>query len=187
MDGEDDTILLHQVEIDMEKVDTTGEEEEYPSNGQGDTIKGNKKKKVANCSPEIIDRIILPVPILHISEDFCVWSVESSDKAKEISKRDDDLKAFTNNKNLDTLHQFFNIFFSWISFCSECLDDKVKVDEKINSKKDVDGEISRQATNTDRKEDCVVGDGLGWSLLFRILKNEQKLATNDQLVDRRQQ
>ena len=69
MDGEDDTILLHQVEIDMEKVDTTGEEEEYPSNHQGDTIKGHKKKKVSYCSPEIIDRIILPVPILHISED----------------------------------------------------------------------------------------------------------------------
>ena len=78
----------------------------------------------------------------------------------------DDLKALTNDKNLDTLHQFFNIFFSWVSFSSECLDDKVEVDDKINSKKDVDGEISRQATNTDRKEDGVIGDGLGWSLLF---------------------
>ena len=129
---------------------------------------GHKKKKAANCSPEIIDRIILPVPILHISEDVCVWSVESSDKAEEISKRDDDLKAFTNDKNLDTLHQFFNILYCWISFCSECLDDKEEVDEEINAEKNVDSEISRQATNTDRKEDAVVGDGLGWSLLFRI-------------------
>ena len=168
MDGEDDTVLLHQVEIDMEKIDVAGNEKEYPSNDQWNKIKGDKKEKIADSSPKIIHWLILPVAILHISKNIRVRSIESSDESQEICKRNDDLKALTDDKNLYALHKFLNIFFCGISFGSECPDDKVEVDNEINSKKDVKGEISGQTPHTDGEKDDVVGDCLCWSLLLQI-------------------
>ena len=158
VDGEDDTVLLHQVEIDMEQVDVAGAEEENTSHSQGNTVEGNIENHIADGAPEIIHRLILPVSIFDIAKDIWVWSIVSSNEAEEIGKGDDDLKTFSNYKFLNTFSQFLKVFFCQISLNSESFDDKVEVDQEINAQKNVDGEISSQAPNTDWQEYGVVGD-----------------------------
>ena len=142
----------------MEKVDAAGEEQENCSKSQRNAIKDNKEEKIADGSPEIFYWLILPVTILYIPKDICIGSQESCNEAHEICKRDDDLKTFTNDKNLNTHYKLFNILFSRVSFCPKCLDDKVEVDEKIYAKKNINCKISCKTSNTHREKNCVIGD-----------------------------
>ena len=97
--------------------------------------------------------------------------MERGNETDKIGKRNDDFKAFPNNKNLYTLHKFFNIFFCRISFGSEGNNNKVEVDEEVNAKKDVDSKICCLSTNTHREKNCVVSDGYDIIIaVFYIIK-----------------
>ena len=152
----------------MEQVDTTGNKEEYCSNNQGNKVKENQEEEVINCCPKIINWLILPVAILHIPKNTRVWTVERSNETDKIGKRNDDFKTLTDDKNLYTLHEFLNIVFCRIPFGFEGNDNKVEVDKKVNTKKDVDSKICCLSTNTHRKKNCVVGDGFDIVIVIYI-------------------
>ena len=158
VDGEDDTVLLHQVEIDMEQVDVAGAEEENTGHSQGNTVKDNQENEIADGGPEIVHRLVLPVSILDIAKNIWVWSIVSSNEAEEIGKGDDDLKTFSKYKHLNHFSQVLNVFFSQIFLCFKSFDSQDEVDQEFNADKNVHEGHCSQAPNTDWQEYGVIGD-----------------------------
>ena len=81
--------------------------------------------------------LVLPITVLDISQYICIGSIESNYKAQEVGQRYDYLKTFSQNKNLDRLHQFMQTLLGKISLRSPGNDNKIGIDDEVGCNESV--------------------------------------------------
>ena len=141
VDTEDEAILFHQMQVDVEEVDATAEEEEQSGEDEGENVEGEKEEKVSHCCGKVLHCLVLPVIVLYVPQNFCIGSVVGCREADEVGKRNDYLKTLRKNKDLYRFLQLFQTCLRRLPFCLPSAHNKVKVDKEINPNQNIDGKI----------------------------------------------
>ena len=84
VDTEDEAILFHQMQVDVEEVDATAEEEEQSGEDEGENVEGEKEEKVSHGCGKVLHCLVLPVIVLYVPQNFSIWTIVCDEEvAKE--------------------------------------------------------------------------------------------------------
>ena len=87
MDGEDQTILLHNMKKHPEKIEIYRAVQEESSKDETHNLKCGEQKKTSGCRPMIHKLLEMPVIIFNIPENPCIGSMVCGKESNEIRYR----------------------------------------------------------------------------------------------------